>query len=432
MPASPRPRSWVPVPEGHPFPLENLPYGVFRPHAGGAPRVGVAIGEWILDLSVADDAGLFEGTPVAKRGLFDRPRLNEFMAQGATAWRAARRRIAEMLDAADPWALQRDAALRDRVMVRRGEADALLPAEIGDYTDFYSSRDHATNVGIMFRGRENALMPNWLHLPVAYHGRSSSIVVSGTDVRRPRGQVLPDGAEQPLFVPSRLVDLELELGFFIGPGNALGTPIPIEDAPAHIFGFVLVNDWSARDIQKWEYQPLGPFLAKNFATSISPWVVPTEALLPFRVPGAPQEPEPLPYLRRREDWTLDIALDVLLQTERMSERMDAPQVIAESNARHLYWDPCQQLAHHTVNGCNVRPGDLLASGTISGPDARSRGSLLELTWRGTEPIKLPSGEERRFLEDGDRLTITGRCAKDGVTLGFGEVTGRVLPAYEGR
>lgn len=428
MPASPRPRSWVPVPDGHPFPLENLPYGVFRPHAGGAPRVGVAIGEFILDLSVADDAGLFDGTPVEKRGLFDRPRLNEFMAAGATAWSAARRRVAEMLDATDNWALQRDAALRDRAMVRRAQADVLLPAEIGDYTDFYSSRDHATNVGIMFRGRENALMPNWLHLPVAYHGRASSIVVSGTDVRRPRGQVMPDGAERPLFVPSRLIDLELELGFFIGPGNALGTPIPIEDAPAHIFGFVLVNDWSARDIQKWEYQPLGPFLAKNFATSISPWVVPTEALLPFRVPGAPQDPEPLPYLRRREDWTLDIALDVLLQTERMAE----PFVIAESNARHLYWDPCQQLAHHTVNGCNVRPGDLLASGTISGPEARSRGSLLELTWRGTEPIKLPSGEERKFLEDGDRLTITGRCAKDGVTLGFGEVTGRVLPAFEGR
>jgi fumarylacetoacetase len=251
-------------------------------------------------------------------------------------------------------------------------------------------------------------------------------VVSGTPVRRPLGQTMADGAERPSFGPSRLLDFELELGFFVGTGNALGTPVTTARAPEHIFGFVLVNDWSARDIQKWEYQPLGPFLAKNFATSVSPWVVPLEALLPFRVPGAAQDPEPLPYLRRAGDWTLDIALEVALRTP----ALDAAHVIARSNAKHLYWDVCQQLAHHTVNGCNLRPGDLLASGTISGPEPFSRGSLLELGWRGTEPIRLPNGEERRFLQDGDELVIRGWCERDGVRVGFGEVSGVVLPALE--
>ncbi len=419
------PTSFVPVAADSPFPLQNLPYGVFRPRGGGAPRVGVAIGELVLDLAALDEAGLFAGTPAHAAGLFAEPTLNAFFALGRAGWSATRARLQALLAGTLP-GLRETPALRDAALVPQRDVELLLPVEIGDYTDFYSSRDHATNVGIMFRGRENALMPNWLHLPVAYHGRASSIVVSGTPVRRPLGQTLPDGAERPVFGPSRLVDFELELGFFVGTGNPLGTPVTTARAPEHIFGFVLVNDWSARDIQKWEYQPLGPFLAKNFATSISPWVVPLEALEPFRVPGAAQDPEPLPYLRRAADWTLDVVLEVALRTPALAE----PHVIARSNARHLYWDACQHVAHHTINGCNLRPGDLLASGTISGPEPSSRGSLLELTWRGTEPIRLPSGEERRFLQDGDELVIRGWCEGDGYRVGFGEVSGVVLPALE--
>jgi fumarylacetoacetase len=296
--------------------------------------------------------------------------------------------------------------------------------EIGDYTDFYSSRQHATNVGIMLRGPDNALMPNWLHLPVAYHGRASSVVVSGTDVRRPCGQTKADDAPAPTFGPSRSLDFELEMGFFTGPGNPLGEPLPIASVPQHIFGMVLVNDWSARDLQKWEYQPLGPFLAKNFATSISPWIVPLEALEPFRCPGPVQAPAPLPYLRSPGDWGLDIQLEVWLQ----SAKMEQPQRLCLSNAKHLYWNICQQLAHHAVNGCNLRPGDLLASGTISGPTPDSYGSLLELAWKGTKPIALANGETRVFLQDGDRLTMTGWCQGQGYRIGFGEVVGTVLPA----
>jgi fumarylacetoacetase len=303
--------------------------------------------------------------------------------------------------------------------------EMLLPARIGDYTDFYSSREHATNVGIMFRGKENALMPNWLHLPIAYHGRASSIVVSGTAFHRPCGQTQPVESEPPVFGASRMMDIELEVGFLVGPGNERGTPVPADQAREHIFGFVLVNDWSARDIQKWEYQPLGPFLAKNFATSISPWVVTLEALEPFVCDGPAQDPEPLPYLRTRGGQTWDIELDVLLKTPGMAKG----QRIVRSNFRHLYWNVSQQLAHHTVNGCDLRPGDLLASGTISGPEKSSFGSLMELTWRGTEPLMLKDGEERKFLQDGDSITITGRCQAEGaVPIGFGEVEGTVLPA----
>jgi fumarylacetoacetase len=276
----------------------------------------------------------------------------------------------------------------------------------------------------MFRGLENALMPNWLHLPVGYHGRSSSVVVSGTDIVRPRGQICPDETKPPEFGASRLLDIELEVGFFVGPGNRLGEPIPVERAGEHIFGFVLVNDWSARDIQKWEYQPLGPFLGKNFGTSISPWVVSPDALAPFACAGPAQDPVPLPYLASAGLRTYDIALEVRLHAAGEAEAVP----ICRSNYRHLYWDHAQQIAHHTVNGCNLRPGDLLASGTISGPTPDSFGSLLEITWRGTKPIRLPSGAERRFLADGDRVTMTARCERPGLALGFGEVTGRILPA----
>ena len=416
-------RSFVPVsPESH-FPLRNLPYGVFVPRPGGAARVGVAIGEMILDLSVIDEAGLLAGTPAEGREIFSRGRLNEFMALGKPAWSAVRERVQHLLREETP-TLRDDAALRERALVPMATAEMRMPAEIRDYTDFYSSREHATNVGVMFRGKENALLPNWLHLPVAYHGRASSVVVSGTSIRRPQGQTLPQGAERPVFGPTKLLDHEFEVGFFVGPGNSLGERIPVERAPEHIFGFVLVNDWSARDIQKWEYQPLGPFLAKNFATSISPWVVTLEALEPFRCGGPEQEPEPLPYLRSPGNWSYDIHLETLLKTG----KMDTPHVISRSNYNYMYWNICQQLAHHTVTGCPLSPGDMLASGTISGPTKDSRGSLLELTWRGTEPIELPSGETRRFMEDGDTMILTGWAQGEGYRVGFGEVRGTILPA----
>lgn len=412
-------RSFVPVsPDSH-FPIQNLPYGAFRRRAGGRTAIGTAIGDQVLDLAVLEEAGLLK---VAAAPVFAQPSLNAFMALGTPAWHEARAAISRLLRHDEP-ALRDASSLREKALVPMSDVDMLLPAEIGDYTDFYSSREHATNVGTMFRGPDNALMPNWLHLPVAYHGRASSVVVSGTDLRRPWGQIKP--GDSPLHEPSRSLDFELEMGFFIGPGNPLGEPIPIARAPEHIFGMVLVNDWSARDIQQWEYVPLGPFLSKNFGTSISPWVVTLEALEPFRTAGPPQEPRPLPYLRTPGDWTLNIHLEVLLQGDRMPQA----QRISASNARHLYWNICQQLAHHTVNGCNLRPGDLLASGTISGPTPDSLGCLLELTWKGTRPLQLAGGETRTFLQDGDRVTMTGWCQGDGYRVGFGEVTGQVASGY---
>ncbi|MFC4768225.1 fumarylacetoacetase [Effusibacillus consociatus] len=416
-------RSFIEVrPDSH-FPIQNLPYGVFRPRSGGPARIGVAIGDYVLDLSVLEDAGHFNATALAGTGVFGKHSLNEFMALGRPAWRAAREQVRRLLSADAP-TLRDNTALRDAALLPQSDVELLLPAQIGDYTDFYASKDHATNVGIMFRGKENALMPNWVHLPVGYHGRASSVVVSGTDVRRPLGQMKPPDAAAPMFGPCRQLDFELELGWFIGPGNELGQPVQIEHAEEQIFGLVLVNDWSARDIQAWEYQPLGPFLAKNFATSISPWVVPLDALEPFRVTGPAQDPEPLPYLKQPGKGAFDIHLEVYLE----SDRMVKPQIICASNVRHLYWSMAQQIAHHSIGGCNLRPGDLMASGTISGPDKDSRGCLLELTWRGTEPIRLDNEEERVWLEDGDRVTMTGWCQGEGYRIGFGEVTGRVLPA----
>jgi fumarylacetoacetase len=433
-------RSWVPVAADSHFSIQNLPYGVFRRH-GEPPCVGVAIGNFVLDLSVVWDRFL-RNMPVRSDGMFHfmdgmalsvltgapvfhQDSLNSFLALGRPAWSVARTVISGLLAADEP-ALRDDAALRSRALVPMADVEELLlPIEIRDYTDFYSSREHASNVGTMLRGAENALMPNWLHLPVAYHGRASSVVVSGTDLHRPKGQYKPADAPAPLFGPSRSLDFELEMGFFIGPGNPLGRPIPIAEATQHIFGLVLVNDWSARDIQAWEYQPLGPFLAKNFGTTISPWVVPLEALEPFRVAGPKQDPPP-PYLQSGSDWAYDIHLEVLLQ----SERMDRPQCICRSNFKYLYWNMAQQLAHHTVNGCNLRTGDLLASGTISGPTPDSYGSLLELTWRGSKPLALPNGEQRTFLQDGDRVTLTGWCQSEGYRVGFGEATGKIVPAAD--
>ena len=417
-------RSFVEIAPDSDFGIHNLPFGVFRPRALAKPRVGVAIGDQVLDLSVLVEQGLFRGPEMRDTYVFHEPSLNAFLSMGRPAWREARERIAELLSEDGP-ELRDDAGLRDAALLPAASVGLLLPARIGDYTDFYSSREHATNLGTMFRGPANALQPNWLHLPVGYHGRSSSIVVSGTDIRRPCGQYRPEGSDRPSFGPSRVMDFELEVGFLVGPGTELGAPVPIERAADHIFGLVLVNDWSARDIQQWEYVPLGPFLGKNFATSISPWVVTLEALEPFRCAGPAQDdPPPLPYLASPGNWAFDISLEVLLQGAAMAE----PARIATANYAWLYWNMCQHLAHHTVNGCNLRPGDLMASGTISGPGRDQRGSLLELAWRGAEPLALPGGETRSSLADGDTVIMRGRCEKDGLRVGFGEVRGTLLPA----
>ncbi len=410
------------APSSH-FPIQNLPYGVFCPLGESQARIGVAIGEDVLDLAVLETRGFFSGPHLNGSGVFSRPTLNAFMALGRPAWLEARAVISRLLSADEP-ALRDNTELKDQALIPINRVTMRLPAAIGDYTDFYSSKEHATNVGIMFRGKDNALMPNWLHLPVGYHGRAGSIVVSGTDIRRPHGQTKADDAPAPSYGPSRLLDFELEMGFFIGQGSRLGEPIAVEKTAEHIFGLVLVNDWSARDIQKWEYVPLGPFLGKNFGTSISPWVVTLEALAPFAKPGPIQEPAPLPYLQSQGDWAFDIQLEVCLKSPKMTE----PQRICASNFRHLYWNICQQLAHHTVNGCNVRPGDLMASGTISGPTPDSYGSMLELAWRGEKPLQFPNGETRKFLQDSDLLTMTGWCQGDGYRVGFGEVRGTILPA----
>lgn len=403
------------------FPIQNLPYGVFRPHSGDMPRVGTAIGDRVLDLSALESRDLFDHPQIAERHPFAQPALNTFMAMGAEAWQFVRRRLSELLREGS--ALHEDGNLRERALFDRSAVEMLLPARIGDYTDFYSSEEHATNVGTIFRGPENALKPNWKHLPVGYHGRASSVIVSGDAVRRPCGQTRPDADAPPVFGPSKLLDFELETGFFVGPGNRRGEAIPIERASDHIFGMTLVNDWSARDIQGWEYVPLGPFLGKSFATTVSPWVVPMAALEPFRCAGPAQDPEPLDYLRSGRDAAYDLHLEAAL-----TPSGGEGKTICRTNFRKLYWTMQQQLAHHTVGGCNARPGDLMASGTISGSDESSYGSLLELTWRGENPIALPGGATRTFLEDGDRLTLTGWAEGDGYRVGFGECTGEVLPA----
>lgn len=415
-------RSFVDVASDSHFPIQNLPFGVFKPRDGRA-RVGVAIGDQVLDLAALEEKGYLRDAGLGDKPVFAADALNDFLKLGRPAWRKTREVLQHLLDAETP-DLRDDGELRGRVFHAQKDVTMQLPARIGDYTDFYSSYHHAHNVGTMLRGPDNALMPNWKWLPVGYHGRASSIVVSGAEVRRPHGQIKPPDAEQPIFSASRAFDYELEAAFLIGPGNSLGEAIPIGQADEHIFGMVLMNDWSARDLQTWEYQPLGPFLAKNFCTSISPWVVTMEALAPFRVAAPAQDPEPLEYLRAKENASYDIALEARLQTAKMTE----PHVITRTNFRHLYWSMAQQLAHHTVNGCNLQPGDLLASGTISGPEETARGCMLELTWRGANPLQLPNGETRKWLEDGDTLTLTGWAQGEGYRVGFGEVTGRILPA----
>ncbi len=420
----PQIKSFVPVTADSHFPQYNLPYGIFSPSPADPPRAGTRIGDLVLDLSVIEDAGLL-GTAGMAAGTFSDPWLNRFMDCPADQRKLVRLLIHGLLREDEP-TLRDDAVLRGRALLPADTVTMHMPVFVRDYTDFYSSREHATNVGIMFRGEENALMPNWLHLPVGYHGRASSVVVSGTDVVRPRGQTLPAGSDSPLFGPCRLLDFELEMGFLVAGGNDQGSPVNIDEAMDRVFGMVLVNDWSARDIQKWEYQPLGPFNAKNFATSISPWVVTREALALFSCAAPVQDPEPLPYLREGNRQTFDIQLQVDLTGADETE----PLTICRSNFKYLYWTMAQQLAHHTSTGCNLGTGDLLASGTISGPDKGSFGSLLEITWRGTEAMTLPSGNSRKFLVDGDRVTMSAVCEKGALRLGFGEVTGRVLPALQ--
>ncbi len=412
--------TFIPVaPESH-FSIYNLPYGVFTPLAGGPTRVGVAIGDLVLDLELLQKAGFFAGTVLAEMAVFSQPTLNPFISLGAAAWNRARTIIQTLLLRENP-TLRDNTSLRQRAFWPLSAVRLHMPVQISEYTDFYASKEHASNVGAIL-GRETPLLENWLHLPIAYHGRASSIVLDGTPIRRPRGQRLDPGSRSPIFAPTAELDFELEIGFFVGPGNSLGQPIPVERADEQIFGLVLLNDWSARDIQRWEYRPLGPFLGKNFATSISPWVVPLAALEPFRVPAPAQDPPPLPYLQSATRWTYDIHLEAHLQTTQMTTAVP----ICRTNFRYLYWSMAQQIAHHTSNGCNLRPGDLLATGTVSGPTPESAGCLLELSWGGTRPIALPSGETRTYLQNGDRLTLTGWCQGDGYRVGFGSLTGLVI------
>ncbi|CAG2135518.1 hypothetical protein LMG31506_01566 [Cupriavidus yeoncheonensis] len=401
------------------FPLQNLPYGIFSVK-GQPARVGVAIGNAVLDLAALDDAGLLSA---AAKGSFAAASLNRFIALGKPVWSETRQRLTALLSGADA-ALRDNAALRDRALVLMDQVTLHLPVEIPGYTDFYSSKEHATNVGRMFRDPENALLPNWLEIPIGYNGRASSVVVSGTDLRRPNGQIKLPNEARPTFGPCRKLDFELEVGFIVGKESALGEPVSTADAPDHMFGMVLLNDWSARDIQQWEYVPLGPFNSKTFGTSISPWVVTMEALEPFRRDNPAQSPEPLSYLQQHSKNAYDIALEVALRPQGAA----APSTICRTNFKAMYWTMAQQLAHHTVSGCNVRVGDLMGSGTISGTTPDSYGSLLELTRNGAEPLKLADGSSRAFLEDGDEIVMTGFAEGNGFVVGFGEVSGKILPA----
>jgi fumarylacetoacetase len=430
---APELRSWVEsanMPDSD-FPIQNLPFGAFRLRGDDGARIGVAIGDRILDLSRCAAIGLLDGLPREVAVACQAETLNALMALGRPAARAVRERASELLRSGAP----SDVRSRvERVLVRAGEVDLVLPARIGDYTDFYASIEHATNVGSMFRP-DNPLLPNYKWVPIGYHGRSSSIVVSGTDVRRPLGQTREGEAPTPVFGPSRRLDYELEVGAFVARGNPQGEPIAIDEAERHVFGLCIVNDWSARDIQAWEYQPLGPFLAKNFATSISPWVVTLDALAPYRVPARPRaagDPAPLPHLASAtgaESGGFDITLEVMLSTASMRDEGMQPILVSAVNFAVMYWTLAQLVAHHTSNGCNLQAGDLLASGTVSGSTRESRGCLLERTWRGTEPLQLPSGETRAFLADGDEVIMRAYCERDGrPRIGFGECRGRVLPA----
>lgn len=416
-------KSFIPVEKTSHFPIQNLPYGAFVTD-DGETHLCSAIGDYVIDLFLLDEAGLFDGDLLNGQFAFQDSTLNYFMSLGKPAWTEARNTLSDLLSIENS-VLRDDDLLRARVFIPMDEVEMVLPVEIGDYTDFYSSEQHAFNVGSMFRDPENALMPNWKHLPVGYHGRASSVVISGTDIHRPQGQTIANNATKPEFGPCKLLDFELEVGFLTGPGNNLGESISVDNAADHIFGLVLVNDWSARDIQKWEYQPLGPFLAKNFATTVSPWIVTLDALEPFKFEMPEQDVEVLPYLKSSKPrTTFDLNLEVYLDTE----KLEAPHKLCRSNYKFMYWNMNQQLAHHSITGCNIRPGDLYASGTISGNTEDSYGSMLELSWKGTKPIELENGEKRTFLQDGDAVIMTGYNDFEDYRIGFGTVEGKVLPA----
>jgi fumarylacetoacetase len=419
-PNDPKLRSFVTVARDSHFPIQNLPYGVFVTPANYTARIGVAIGDYVLDLAAVEQAGLLDVVPGER--LFNRPTLNPFIERGPDAWRRAREAISELLRQENA-RLRDDARLRARALVPQSAARMLMPLSIPGYTDFYSSKEHATNVGSLFRDPAHALLPNWLYVPIAYNGRASSIVVSGTPVLRPNGQKKRPDAPQPAFGPCEKLDFELEMAFVVGVGNALGEPIPVASAPSHVFGMVLMNDWSARDLQQWEYIPLGPFNSKTFATSISPWVVTMDALEPFRVDAPVQDPPPLPYLATSGPQAYDIHLEAAI-----APAGHPATTICRSNFRTMYWSIAQQLAHHTVSGCNTRVGDLMGSGTISGSAPDSYGSLLELTRNGTRPLTLDAGSVRRFLEDDDEVILTGYAQARDYRVGFGEVRGRVVAA----
>lgn len=418
---NPKRKSWLSVPENSDFPIQNIPFGVFITK-DDVITIGSRIGDHAIDLGALQQLGYFEGIELTD-DMFMQDTLNDFISDGKKTWRLVRDRIAEIFDAENP-KLRDNASHREVVVCPVNEVEMQLPVLIGDYTDFYSSKEHATNVGMMFRDPANALLPNWLHIPVGYHGRSSTIVPSGIPVHRPMGQTLPNGETTPVFGPSRSIDFELEMAFITTDANIMGENIPVHEAEDYIFGMVLLNDWSARDIQKWEYVPLGPFLAKNFASSISPWIVTMDALEPFRTKGPKQDPNPLPYLQQKGKHAYDIHLEVLIAPENVE-----PTVVSQSNFKYMYWSMSQQLAHHTSNGCRVNSGDMMGSGTISGPTPDSYGSMLELTWNGKNPIKMQDGTERKFINDNDTVIMKGYCKNNEVRIGFGEVSSKLLPPF---
>lgn len=418
----PHRKSWLDVADDSDFPIQNLPFGVFLT-ADDIVTIGTRIGDYAIDLAALHQLGYFEGINLTD-DIFLQDTLNDFISSGRKTWRAVRNRLAEIFDENNS-ELRDNQEHRKNILFNIDQVEMQLPVQIGDYTDFYSSKEHATNVGTMFRGKENALMPNWLHIPVGYHGRSSSIIPSGINIRRPNGQTIPDGSDTPVFGPSKQVDFELEMAFITTDGNALGEPIPVNEAEDYIFGLVLFNDWSARDIQRWEYVPLGPFLAKNFASTISPWIVTLDALQPFKVESPKMEKPVFPYLQSTGKKSYDIHLEVYLQPENAEA-----QKICSSNFKYMYWNMSQQLAHHTINGCNVNSGDMMGSGTISGPTPDSYGSMLELTWRGQNPLKMNDGSERKFINDNDSVIMKGYCKKDGIRIGFGECKSKLLPALD--
>jgi fumarylacetoacetase len=414
--------SWLHVDKNSDFPIQNIPFGVFLTR-DDIITIGTRIGDTAIDLGALHQLGYFDGIPLTD-DIFLQDTLNDFIADGRKTWRLVRDRISEIFDSNNN-TLKNNKKNKETVLFRLDEIEMQLPVLIGDYTDFYSSKEHATNVGTMFRDPENALLPNWLHIPVGYHGRSSSIIPSGIPVHRPQGQTLPVGATEPVFGPSKLIDFELEMAFITTDANDLGEPIPINEAEEYIFGLVLFNDWSARDIQKWEYVPLGPFLAKSFASSISPWIVTLDALEPFRVEGPKQDPKPFSYLQCKGKKSFDINLEAAIQPKGAKET-----VVSHSNFKYMYWNMAQQLAHHTSNGCPVNSGDMMGSGTISGPTPDAYGSMLELSWRGEKPITMKDGTERKFINDHDTVILRGYCEKDGTRIGFGEVKTELLPVYK--